>query len=437
MPILPIVLGLVLLGGIVALVLGRTTWRWYNITLVALSLLLSIVWFYLAARTLKMQDNWRTEVARYQKDISDLTKQNEQLIHGDPQAEPPTPSLAELKLSVEKMLQNRGRRWDKVVRKSVSPAGVITATVEHPEPQGIEAKTILYLFDDVDAKDGGQFLGEFEATAVAGQQVTLTPVLPLRPTQLKRLNAKRGAPVVLFDVMPADSHQAFAQLDETARSAMFPSSVPAAVKQEYAKDQNPPADDEKQTDRIWRRVKALKDFDVTRGQGKDKETQHVAQGAELLLDPKSAQERIAAGDVEPVAENDKVYVRPLRDYAHLFRDLNSQIDGLLRTTAEVDDRLATVAEAQRKAQQDTAYREAEIAALKQDLGRFQTELELMSKHVSALEQRIADVDRARRQMFASNQQLEAQLSMLVHQAADEINRRVSSQVNNAASAPPN
>ena len=98
MPILPIVLGLVLLGGIVALVLSRTTWRWYNITLVALSMLLAVLWFYLAARTLKMQQNWRSEVAQYEKDINDLTKQSELLIRGDPQAEPPTPSLAQLKL---------------------------------------------------------------------------------------------------------------------------------------------------------------------------------------------------------------------------------------------------------------------------------------------------------------------------------------------------
>ena len=74
------------------------------------------------------------------------------------------------------MLQNRGRRWDKVARKSVSPAGVIVATVDKPEPHGIEPKTILYVFDDADAKDNGNYLGEFEATAVAGQQVTLTPV---------------------------------------------------------------------------------------------------------------------------------------------------------------------------------------------------------------------------------------------------------------------
>ncbi len=429
MPVLPIVLGLILLGGIVAIVLGRETWRWYNITLVTLIMLLSVVWFYLAARTLKMQQNWRTEVAQYEKDIGDLTKQNELLIRGNSEAEPPIPSLAQLQQSVDNMLQNRGRRWDKVARKSVSPTGVIVATVAQPDPHGIEAKTILYVFDGASAKENGQFLGIFEATAVAGQQITLTPVATLRPTQLQRLNAKRNGALTLYDVMPADSHEAFAELDEAARTAVFPSSLPAAVKQEYVKDQNPPAADEKQTDGIWRRVKALKDFDVTRGSGKDKETQHVTQGMELVLDPKSAQERIAAGDVEPVAENDKVYMRPLRDYVRLYRDFNQQIEGLLRTTAEVNDQLATVALAQQKAEKDIAYRKAEIAALNQDLERYRGELDMMRKHVAALEKRIGEVDQARRQMFASNQQLESQLSMLVHRADDEINRRVSSQVN--------
>jgi septal ring factor EnvC (AmiA/AmiB activator) len=93
-----------------------------------------------------------------------------------------------------------------------------------------------------------------------------------------------------------------------------------------------------------------------------------------------------------------------------------------------------VQEADRKAKEDIAYREKEIAALKQDLARFRGERDMMRNHVAALDKRIADVDHDRRQMFASNQQLESELSMLVHQAADEINRRVSSQVN-SKSAP--
>ncbi len=422
MPIVPIVVGVLFLVGIAALVLSRTTWRWYNITLVALSILMTIVWFYLAVRTLKTQANWRNEVAQYQKDIDQLDTQNEELIKGNPQAEPPEPSLSQRKVAVEKMLQGRGRVWDKVARKSVSPAGVIVATVDHPDPHGIEPKNVFFVFDDADVKDGGQFLGQFEVTAVNGQQVTLTPVFPVRPLELQQLTKKAGTPLVLYEIMPADSHEAFTELDDATRAALL-SGLPADVQQEYAKDEKVPAADEPQTDRIWRRVKALKDFDVAIGQGANQETQHITAGAELVFDPKSAQERIAAGDVEPVAENDKVYVRPLRDYAQLYRDLDLQLEALNRNIAEVNGQIATVQEADRKAKQDIDYRQSEIANLNQDLTHFKDETAMMSKHVAALEARIADLDGERRQLFAKNRELEQELSSLVHQAADEINRR--------------
>ena len=51
----------------------------------------------------------------------------------------------------------------------------------------------------------------------------------------------------------------------------------------------------------------------------------------------------------------------------------------------MNDQLATVALAQQKAEKDIAYRQDEIAALNKDLERYRGELDLMRKHVAALE----------------------------------------------------
>ncbi len=415
MPIVPILCGVLLIGGIVALVLSAPTWRWYHITLGALIMLVSLVWFYSAARTLEMQAGWRSEIAKYETAISAENKIHEKLISGGPDAQGADhETLSQLRTDLEKMLQGRGRVWAQVTRKGVvADTGVITAVVEKPDPSGLEKNMVLYVFDDVDVGNGGQFLGTFEVTAVNGQEVKLTPALKLRASELKRFSAHRNDPLVMYEVMPTDSRELFAEfakLNPQGWLAIFPPSVPDQVKEEYAKDGQPPTQDETAIDHIWRRVKATKDISILLDPAEAKSVEDasgqplevdpatkkkilkIAAGTELLLDPQSAQQHLAAGDVEPVAENGAVYVRPLRDYVHLYRDLNLQIEGLLRTIAEVDSENAAVQDSQQKVAKDIEYRKSEVAALKRDLARFQAETEMMKKHVAALEKQVAQVN---------------------------------------------
>ena len=427
MPIVPILCGVLLIGGIVALVLSASSWRWYHITLMSLIMLTSLVWFYLASRTLEIQAGWRSEIAKFENDIAVELKAHEKLIAGGPDAQGVEhETLPQLQTDLEKMLQGRGRLWAQVTRKAISAdTGKITAVVDKPDPSGIEKNMVLYVFDDVDVGASGQFLGEFEVTAVNGQEVQLTPALKLRSAELKRMAARRSDPLVLYEVMPADSRELFTEfskLNPQGWLSIFPPGVPDAVKEQYAKDGQPPAQDEADASRVWRRVKALKDFTVSTGD--KKESQQITAGTELVLDPQSAQERIAAGDVELVAENGAVYTRPLRDYDHLYRDLNLQIEGLLQTTVEVDGENAAVQDSQQKIAKDIEYRKTEVAALKRDLARFKAEADMMKKHVAALEKQVAQVNADVEHAAKDNRRLESQLVGYQHQAAAEINRRI-------------
>jgi phage shock protein A len=188
----------------------------------------------------------------------------------------------------------------------------------------------------------------------------------------------------------------------------------------------PPAANETQTDRIWQRVKAIKNFEVTSGQGNTQEKQMVSEGAVLLLDPKSAAEHLAKGDVEPVKDEngnaEKVYVRPLRDYAQLYRDLNLQIESIVRTTAEVDRQTATVQTAQKKVDTDLALRATEKTALESDKTQYLAEETLITKHATALAQRVAEMKDSVKKLVGSNRQLESELSQIYHQAAERITR---------------
>src|SRR5262249_51344003 len=159
MPIVPILIGIALVVGAIALAMSGTTWRWYHITLTALIMVFSAVWFYLAARMLMIEKAWRTEVNAYELAVHQQEVERERLLKGYQDDKGEHVAMDVLKTEVEKMLQGRGRIWG-AIRKAVAADGKVTATL----PEGIappEAKTILWAFDDPSVPNG-QFQGEFE-----------------------------------------------------------------------------------------------------------------------------------------------------------------------------------------------------------------------------------------------------------------------------------
>lgn len=414
MPTALIVCGVLVLIGIAGVVMSRDNWRWQNITLVSLMLLFSLLFFFLAAKNLRIQQGWRTEIGKWEDAVNKAEKTLKETREGkydDAEKKWTTPSLAERQRRVKAIMQGRGRVWTGV--GTVLPDGTITAKVD-PATHGIAEKTVLFVFDRVDASTGGELLGEFESTKVAGQDVTLSPALPLRTTEVARIRTRTGLrPIVLYEIMPIDSQDAYADYAAAERIALFHKDVPAEVKQEFAKDGGQADANEPDPSRVWRRVKALRDFEVTFGM----ETNTVKEGAELILDPKSAEEQIAAQNVAPVEGNDKVYRRPLRDYARLFRDYHLRIDELQRKIKETNDQLVIVQAAQKKVDTDLAARTKERDSLKKDDARFVAESKRAKAHAEAVEAALNEVMGQLRKLYADNVRLEAELVKLTYELA--------------------
>jgi hypothetical protein len=466
MPIVPILVLVLLVAGAVALYMSSVTWRWYNITLLALVMLVSVGWFYLAARTLKIQEAWRSEVNRWNKAIAAAEKQHDEILHGQTDAEGKIHlGLETAKLEVEKMLQGRGRVWAQAKQKSVAAdTGQMVATIESPAPHGIEKNMVLYVFDNA---DGGGFLGEYEVTAATANSpdVTLAPALKLRASELQRIAARKGSRLTLYEVMPTDSRDLYADALQFSREQLkpedrdkvsdaqllkqlFPGSVPDEVQREFVDDGKAPAGNAVDPNHVWRRVKVLKEIDLPLSDAEaktmqdagqtlelDEKTQKpvlkIAEGTVLELDPQSAQQLIAAGNAERVVEDGKpsdlVYQRPLRDYARSYRDLNLQIEELVRATNEVNRQNAAVADAQQKVNGDIAYRQSEQTALTHDLAHYETEQKLITGHAQALDSLISGIAEKLNRAKASNQQLESQLASLARKAMDSMSRQTAPQ----------
>jgi hypothetical protein len=469
MPIVPILIGVALVVGAIALAMSGTTWRWYHITLTSLIMVFSTVWFYLAARTLMIEKAWRTEIEGpldpprvtnyYELAVHKAEEYRDQLIKGYEEEGKEHLPLDVLKTEVEKLLQGRGRIWGGT-RKVVNADGKITVTLPEGMPPP-EVKTILWGFDDPNVA-GSQFVGDFEVTGARGQDVDLAPVLQLRAAELQRLAGKRGTGLVLYEVMPTDSPELYADLLHTLHeegvddaalltSKLFPK-LPAAIVREFANDGKSAAANEPASDRVWRRVKAKADFymPVTAEEAKkaeaegqplesDPETQKpaikIAQDTILVLDPKSADEQIQAGHVEPApteppGESDKVYHRMPRDYAKLYRDLNLQIEELLRATARTEHQNAAVKDGLAKVNQNIADRAKEKAKLERDRTHYQEEETMIKAHVAALEKEVAETRAEIQRVLASNHELDGLLTALTHELADFINRRAPLQATN-------
>jgi len=247
----------------------------------------------------------------------------------------------------------------------------------------------------------------------------------------------------LREALPAEQRES---ADDAAllTNRIFPK-LSAAVVREFASDGKPAAAGEPAGDHIWRRVKAKADFymPVTPEEAKkaeaegrtlesDPDTQKPAikieQDTILVLDPKSADEQIRAGHVEPAPteppnESDKVYHRMLRDYAKLYRDLNLRIEELLRATAQTERQNAAVQAGLAKVNQNIEDRKKEQAKLQRDLARYKEEEKMITAHVGALEKELADTRADIQRVLQSNRQLDTQLISITHELNDAINRR--------------
>jgi hypothetical protein len=299
------------------------------------------------------------------------------------------------------------------------------------------------------------------AAAANSPDVTLLPVLKLRASELQRIEKRRNAHLTMYEVMPADNRDLYTEALHNLRegltpekreaatdleliAALFPNTVPEAVKREFADDGKAPTGAAADPDQVWRRVKAIKAFNVPLSAAEAKAMQDagqvveldettqkpvvkIAEGSILVLDPQSAQEQIAKGLVEPDASTgqpgDRVYMRELRDYARIYRDLNLQIEELLRTTDEVNGQNAAIADAQQKVNGDIAYRQSEKKALTNDLGHYDAEQKLITAHAQALESSIAGITTDLSKTKNSNQQLETQLAALTRQAMEQASHR--------------
>ncbi len=344
----------------------------WNKILVGLIGVVSVVLFYMAARTMKTHQYWRELAQNHVRKIAQVEEENQKLVNGvENQGEQMQMGIRQLRVALSKLLLDRRRAWfkcdPKVELNREDGSATITVTTDKPDSHGIAENTILYGFEEADVRKKGRYLGEFKVGKAdeKQKQVVLTPTSRLSPREIDRLAAAKG-PWTLYEIMPRDSHDVYASLSDEQKKAMLPAdSLP-----EYLKDGKPAAGD----------------------------------------DPA---DRVAAGK----------YVRPLRDYQVLFSAdraratlLADQVDAATRDKKLIDDALAQAKQQEEAAKQD-------LAAAKEDVKKFTRERDAVATYRKVLDQELGAVKAAITELIKANQDMAGRIAQLQLEAARRIDER--------------
>ena len=391
------------------------------------------------------------------------------------------PLLAEL----DRVNQNRGRVWrDTVPRdwsnnvatvslqppEAVAPGGLAPGVVApaaaptdpaagQTAPEQLAAEMVVYVFgvgpDEQGVVVPQFFLGEFFVTESAGGVIKLRPTIELSPPQLQALQSNQFPRWSIYELMPADSHAAFAvpgskpsreeifgRMDPQRIAALLklpldllekqPSEmtieelVQADVLRSYildgqrAPDLTPPS-------KTWLRIRFVNEtsfevdsgetrnaieggyFDrsgrtvdarLKRGPGKERVTFRPDQ--EAIFPFERANQLIDSGDAQLL---EPIFVRELNDYAYLFKELRLRQNQAAQDLQRVQREAARIQETNEIGQAQIVAKQAERKRLSDDLAQVRKEQEVITGEEARLSQELNETKRELSGLFRRSQEL--------------------------------
>jgi hypothetical protein len=281
------------------------------------------------------------------------------------------------------------------------------------------------------------YLGEFTVTQSQGGEVALTPTLPLEPNQLDRIKTGAAQTWTLYELLPLDSHTAFAaqgsqpaddaifgRMDEetlTGLLANIPDERRDQILQSYLRDGQRAEDSDPPRSR-WVRVKLLKEWTVdvdsqedaiatergffdTSGRSIDVRLKRGEEGSvklspdetdRIVLKSEVADDLISKGIAELI---EPVYVRPLNDYQEAFNQLFVRIHEIQERITLYQRESAEMAKANQAGQEMISFRQIENQQLASDLGHYRTEIDVLNDEIVEATDKLNNTKSALTEMY--------------------------------------
>lgn len=367
------------------------------------------------------------------------------------------------KNALRRLSTDRGRVWRRVsfIRRDNNDFSMMLAADALPganangDPAGapvgsesLPAELVIYAFSEELNAEGqplpSQYLGEFTVKSSDNGAVVLSPSMKLTPTQQQLVG--QASSWTLFELLPADTHDAFAEIgsesadeeifghmDEAALNELF-AGIPeengrrAAVVRNYLRDGTQADESNDPLGNLWYQVRMLKTvkvnvdntgdsadtdrtyFDVD-GRAIDTRLKRTEDNGVVQLTPEIRDQRIVLAEPDAQALIDagnaelvrKIFVRTLRDYRQEFsiqtislQEVLERIDAFTRAR---DEMTAFNAEGQRMLAEEQTVQ----TNLQQDLAGYTREVEVLTSAAMQAETELSDLKATIRNLYNSVQ----------------------------------
>jgi hypothetical protein len=353
--------------------------------LIGLILVASLGFIVLAGATLQSAGNWQKKATNYERQIEEKLAENDRLLNGGDRAsligyrpedgllkmDQPDPrdrpGIRQVQVELDTLATSRGRVW-RATRGEVLPTGEAQVTIEEPKAHGIKDNSVLYAFEARGPQDAGQYLGEFRVKGAAAATLALEPTIkltdPILKRELEKINTSQPA-WLLYEMMPTDDYSMFAGLSDEEIGKLLPESI----RSDYLRNGKPAAETDPPEDVV-----------------------------------------------------DGKYVRPLWDYATLFRETHRQMWATANVIATLTVDKAHLEKAVAVATEQIQLRETEIAALKATLEKTTAERELVKTQEAAMAAELAALQARSAKLMEENKRLAQQWTREQLEAARKVDQ---------------
>lgn len=451
-----IIILLVLVASLIIFVylLVLTARGWGVLHTLLLSFLFIECWVFMvfSAGVLNRRVGWLEQATKLEEKANKSEAETEKLTWGNFEYGADLPNaIVPVQGELRRLTADRGRVWRRLELVSADagvfklemavpapPAGDLGADAAAPAPaaaapadtgSSLPVNLVVYGFaEEINEQNQALptfYLGEFTVTANQAGQVTVSPTLPLEPVQLNKIKSGGAASWALYELLPLDSHTAFAaegsspkdgevfgHMDEEKLAALLqgiPEDRRTKVLQDYVRDGTRGSDSDPVPTR-WVLVKLLKEYAIDvdseqdaiatelgffdkSGRSIDVRLKRSEEEGGVKLSPdlnkrivlksEAADKLIADGIAELI---EPVFVRPLIDYQEAFNRSYVRRHEIRERIALYQRETAELTKANQAGQDMISFRQVENQRLASDLGNLKKEVDVLKKETSTAEQ---------------------------------------------------
>lgn len=364
-----ILIGVVVLVGLITIIMSYKTWHWSQVVLVCSVFLAGVGFLFLAAETFRIHAVLRSDIPQKEAELERLADQSRTLQRGTLEE----PGIRGMRHRLQIVTRERGRVWRGVMPVSqVDDEGQLQVEIPSPQPHGLETDSIVFAFEQSDPnvnnpEVGSEYLGEFRVVDTAGPDVTLESTQLLTERTGSRIDNSQG-PWVLYETMPQDKHDIFAELSEEELREM----IPSESIEEYLRHGTPATPDDPEANVV----------------GLDENDERVE-------------------DLQDAVK--RLFDRPLRDYAYIFNELEQRrviLQSQIQATIEDNAKLTAALES---AERLTEFRNEQKQMLQSDLGNMEQDLQAIEELLDQVQTQLANANDRIEQTLAQNSAYSDQL----------------------------